>query len=70
MTKQTKPKICRLSYSTLCHVANDGPTLDEQLLLGFLQKAATTAFEVVYGWSLAGTIFYDVRITTRRRQSD
>ena len=36
---------------------------------GWPQKTATTAFEVICGWSVAGTVFYNVIFTLRWHQS-
>ena len=33
------------------------------------EKTATTAFEVICGWSVAGAVFYDVIITACCRRS-
>jgi len=36
---------------------------------GWLQKTVANAFELIYGWSVAGAVFYNVIITARRRRS-
>jgi len=37
--------------------------------LGMPRKTTATAFEVMCGWSVTGTVFYDVIITARRHRS-
>jgi len=59
MTSQIKQKMCHLIYSVLCHMSRTTcwPWMTGWAL-GTPRKTATTAFEVVCGWSVLRTLSF------------